>query len=130
MPKSNQPKISADQFLDSGAYLPPPLRDFHDAKDVFKTMHATIDMSKRDYDKDVSWAIGQCYVIDIFLWFMARRGWTMQRSRANVEFRDLNEDVRRHTEAQDKAFVDLLNHRLEQMAKGQTNAEDLEKKAP
>jgi len=85
-------KTSIDHFLKSGAYLPPPLRDFHDQKEVFKTMHATISPENESI-KPVSWVNGQCYVIDIFLWFMARRGWTLQRSRVDADFRDLAADI-------------------------------------
>ena len=31
-----------DTWLKSGEYLPPPLRDFHDQKEVFKTIHERI----------------------------------------------------------------------------------------
>ncbi|MNY63704.1 hypothetical protein D3C86_2007050 [compost metagenome] len=50
-------------------------------------------MQGHEYARSVDWVTGQCYVIDIFLWFMARRGYTLQRSRAKVPFRDLHEDV-------------------------------------
>lgn len=80
-------------WLKSGAYLPPPLRDFHDTKDVFKAMHEIIDVQGHEYARSVDWVAGQCYVVDIFLWFMARRGYTLQRCRAQVEFRDLEADV-------------------------------------
>ncbi|WP_334166286.1 hypothetical protein [Achromobacter mucicolens] len=80
-------------WLENGSHLPPPLRDFHDQKDVFKAMHDIINVQGHEYARSVDWVTGQCYVIDIFLWFMARRGYTLQRSRAKVPFRDLNEDV-------------------------------------
>lgn len=81
------------EWLKSLKYLPEPLRDFHDQKDVFKAMHDIINVQGHEYARSVDWVTGQCYVIDIFLWFMARRGYTLQRSRANVPFRDLHEDV-------------------------------------
>lgn len=81
------------QWLDSAKYLPEPLRDFHDQKDIFKAMHEIIDVQGHEYAKSVSWRDGQCYVIDIFLWFMARRGYTLQRSRQKLPFRDLEADV-------------------------------------
>lgn len=80
-------------YLKSGDYLPLPLRDFHDAKEVFKTMHTTVAVDKHDYAKHITWVAGQCYVIDIFLWFMAKRGWTLQRSRAKCVFADLQADI-------------------------------------
>ena len=84
-----------DDWLESGKYLPDVLRDFHDQKDVFKAMHETINVEGHNYAKDVSWVAGQCYVIDIFLWWMARRGYTLQRSRAKQEFVSLAETLRK-----------------------------------
>lgn len=82
-----------ETWMKSGEYLPPPLRDFHDQKDLFKAIHDTINVGGHDYAKEVSWIAGQCYVIDIFLWFMAKRGYTLQRSRQRLPFRDLEADV-------------------------------------
>jgi hypothetical protein len=82
-----------ETWLKSGKYLPEPLRDFHDQKDVFKAMHELIDVKGHDYAKSVDWVSGQCYVIDIFLWWMARRGYTLQRTRRRGEYRDLAADV-------------------------------------
>jgi hypothetical protein len=83
-----------DEWLKSGAYLPGVLRDFHDQKDVFKAIHETINVGNHGYAKGVDWIAGQCYVIDIFLWWMARRGYTLQRSRAKQEFVSLNDTLR------------------------------------
>lgn len=93
------------QWLDSAKYLPPPLRDFHDQKDVFKAMHEIIDVLGHDYAKTVNWRDGQCYVIDIFLWFMARRGYTLQRSRMKLPFRDLDADVSHQETKRHDAFL-------------------------
>lgn len=98
---------AVDAFLKSGVYLPRCLRDFHDAKEVFKTIHASIDPSNESL-KRVNWVDGQCYVIDIFLWFMARRGWTLQRSRMDVEFRDLAADIAARREQETKVFKMFL----------------------
>lgn len=81
------------KWLKSLQYLPPALRDFHDQKDIFKAMHEIIDVQRHEYARSVDWVAGHCYVVDIFLWFMARRGYTLQRSRARIPFRDLHEDV-------------------------------------
>ena len=75
-------------------YLPRIMRDFHDQKDLFKTIHDTVEVEKHDYAKDISCVSGQCYVIDIFLWYMAKRGYTLQRSRMQLPFRDLDDDVK------------------------------------
>lgn len=85
--------MSTDEWLRSGKYLPKLLRDFHDQKDVFKAMHQIINVEGHEYAKPVGWIAGQCYVIDIFLWFMARRGYTLQRTRRKGDYRDLAADV-------------------------------------
>ncbi len=76
-----------------GRYLPECLRDFHDQKDVFKAIHQTTRVEGHPYAGKVDWVAGQCYVIDIFLWWMAQRGYTLQRSRTRMEFRSLHADV-------------------------------------
>jgi len=76
-----------------GQYLPECLRDFHDQKDLFKAIHETTRVEGHPYAGKVDWVAGQCYVIDIFLWWMAQRGYTLQRSRTRMEFRSLRADV-------------------------------------
>jgi hypothetical protein len=101
--------ISPDSYVQSGAYLPMPLRDFHDAKAVFKTMHECVAVEKNEYAKHITWVAGQCYVIDIFLWFMAKRGWTLQRSRADVEFLDLDADIKAAEDERTEQFKTMLS---------------------
>ena len=73
-----------------GKYLPKFLRDFHDQKDIFKAIHQMTDVQGHEYAKDISWVAGQCYVIDIFLWCMARFGYTLQKTRTKLKFEDLH----------------------------------------
>lgn len=87
-------------WLQSGEYLPEFLRDFHDQKDVFKAMHNTIhNANENGNPRD-----GHIYVIDTFLWYMARCGYTLQRSRKKVEFRNMQDDIDRSKEIMRKAF--------------------------
>ena len=95
-------------WLENGSHLPPPLRDFHDQKDLFKAVHEIINLKGNDIAQKVDWVTGQVYVIDVFLRFMARRGYTLQRSRARVPFRDLDQDIRTAREARDAAARKLL----------------------
>ena len=79
-------------WLHSGKYLPKFLRDFHDQKDLFKSIHTLYADSESLKDIVPSWVSGQIYVIDCFLWFMASRGYTLQKSRKkDVEFLDIPE---------------------------------------
>lgn len=74
------------EFLQSGEYLPEFLRDFHDQKDFFKSMHFLYQDSEGAEDKP-SWVNGQIYTIDWFLWFAASRGYTLQKCRRKgIEF--------------------------------------------
>lgn len=104
--------MTLDDWMKAGKYLPEPLRDFHDQKEVFKAMH---DLQKPASPTDaiaghysLDFVTGQCYVIDRFLWFMARRGYTLQRSRADLPFRDLAADVAAATERRDDHDAGLL----------------------
>jgi hypothetical protein len=94
---------NVDAWLKSGEYLPPPLRDFHDQKEVFKAIHERIAEDQSSLVKRPTWIEGHVYVIDTFLWFMARRGYTLQKTRKRLEFRDLEEDVRAQTQARNEA---------------------------
>lgn len=99
-------------WMKAGKYLPDVLRDFHDQKDVFKAIHETqkppsLDAATAEH-YSLSFVTGQCYVIDRFLWFMARRGYTLQRSRAKLPFRDLHADVSAAKEKRDAHDMALL----------------------
>jgi hypothetical protein len=89
--------IDVGEWLKSGKYLPPVMRDFHDQKDLFKAIHQTIDVEGHNYAKSVDWVTGHCYVVDIFLWYMARRGYTLQKVRAKGDFNNLDGDVAEQT---------------------------------
>jgi len=101
--------MTIDEWLKSGRYLPAPLRDFHDAKSVFKTMHSRIKEDPDAMVKRPSWVEGQCYVIDTFLWFMARRGYTLQRSRADLPFSDLDKDAKESEDYERRLFSAMIN---------------------
>ena len=77
--------MELQKYLGSGKHLPKCMRDFHDQKDLFKSIHHLYQDSPQV--NMPSWMIGHQYVIDWFLWFMASRGYTLQKTRAkNIEF--------------------------------------------
>jgi hypothetical protein len=104
--------MTLDDWVRSGEYLPPEMRDFHDCKDLFKAIHESIDVEGNSYAKAVDWVTGQCYVVDIFLWFMAKHGYTLQRSRKRVEFKDLAATVEGRKKARQDSFFAALNERM------------------
>jgi hypothetical protein len=92
--------LTLDEFLRSGQYLPPFLRDFHAQKDVFKAIgtkvHAKAEAAQAagEYDADtydLDWRQTHVYTIDFFLWFMAMHGYTLQKTRARVPHREMSE---------------------------------------
>ena len=97
-----------EQWLKSGKYLPHPLRDFHDQKDVFKAIDTIMEVDEGALIKRPSWIEAHCYVIDTFLWFMARRGYTLQKTKTRLPFRSLQEDVAENKKLQDNCFIGLL----------------------
>jgi len=78
-------------WLRTQEYLPSFIRDFHDQKNLFKSIHHLYQ--DNEWAKDApSWRDGHIYVIDWFLWFMAGRGYTLQKSRKKgIKFYDLPE---------------------------------------
>lgn len=102
----------ADQKVEAwrraGNYLPDFMRDFHDQKDLFKAIHQTIAVDKHEYAKSVDWTAGQCYVVDIFLWHLARHGYTLQKSRARLPFDDIHKTTSEAKERRDAAFAAML----------------------
>lgn len=97
---------NVDAWLKSGEYLPEWMRDFHDQKEIFKAIHEII--STNEGTKHISWMDAHIYTIDVFLWFMARRGYTLQRTRRRGNFRDLTTDVQAQTEKRNAAFTAAL----------------------
>lgn len=78
-------------WLSSQKYLPKELRDFHDQKDIFRMIEDAAKKLEPSSIERPNWLAAHCYVIDEFLWFMARHGYTLQRSHANLPFRVLSE---------------------------------------
>jgi len=93
-------------WLESGEYMPPEFRDFHNQKDLFKAMHNTISNA----NENGNWRDGHIYVVDTFLWYMARCGYTLQRSRKKVPFRNMEDDIQRYKNEISQAFDTMLSN--------------------
>jgi hypothetical protein len=114
-------KMSARDYVRDAQHLPAPLRDFHDQKDVFKTFHGWLgELSEKDKQHGFSrpsWADGQIYVIDGFLRFMAACGWTLQRSRASVNFASLDAAIKARQDEEAKSLREYLDQQREERAR-------------
>lgn len=107
---ATDPKVQA--WRKAARYLPRFMRDFHDQKDLFKALHETIDVEANDYTRPVTWVSGQCYVIDIFLWFMAQHGYTLQRSPQKLPFTDIQETISTAKAKRDAQHAAILREAL------------------
>lgn len=107
-----------DELMTDGNYLPEFMRDYHAQKDVFKRIDEIVqarrekNIQNNDTLPDmglVRWIDAQIYVVDFFLWFMARRGYTLQKCRKQgVEFVDLEKDLKDFREREFKACAEVL----------------------
>lgn len=95
------------EYVKTHKHLPDFLRDFHDQKDVFKFIHSRYAKE----DETLTWRDAHCYTVDWFLWFMGQCGYTLQRSRANVQFRDIQEEITAFKKEQSDAFAQWLKER-------------------
>lgn len=75
--------MTIKEWLEKQLHLPTFLRDFHDQKDLFKSVHWWGKPPQDTYY--VSWVNAQCYVTDYFLKFMALHGYTLQKTRTKFE---------------------------------------------
>jgi hypothetical protein len=99
--KQNDDLNPLREYLHSRKFIPRFLRDFHDAKDVFKI----IGEYDAGYIGKVHWTLGQCYVIDHFLHKMAAFGYTLQKSRKPIVFCSLEKSIEEYKQRE----VDMLN---------------------
>ena len=88
---------TVDEFMSTNDWLPEPLKDFHDQKNSFKCIHYNYEVSEAGpMCPAPEWPNGHSYAMDWFLWYMARRGYTLQKCRAKVEWSEF-EDIRNLT---------------------------------
>jgi hypothetical protein len=81
------------RWREEGAHLPDFMRDFHDQKDLFKSIAGIPPPPSSIAAAEINWMQAHVYTIDRFLWFMARHGYTLQKSRAKLPFSDIGETL-------------------------------------
>jgi hypothetical protein len=67
-------------------------------KDLFKALQEVVERRNDDgqgfsYTKDLTWVTAHVYTVDVFLWCLARRGYTLQRSRKRLQFSEIGEFI-------------------------------------
>ena len=95
-------------------HLPKFMRDFHNCKELFKGISEYLVCEDGHPAKNVNWVQAHCYTIDLFLWFMAEHGYTLQRSRANKKFSDLDERLEDINKNRKASFAKIISGKQEQ----------------
>lgn len=91
------------EWLAKQKYLPAEFRDFHNQKDLFEAIHFVI--GNANDNPNINQRTGHIYVVDTFLWYMAKRGYTLQRSRRkDLEFDSIEVDIKAVDEFTKKQF--------------------------
>ncbi len=97
---------SLSDWLRSRSHLPKYLKDFHDAKTLFKCLGSRITRQHQAIKDSEDWkplampdpVAAHIYTLDCFLWFMARHGYVLQRVRSprdsRPQFHDLGETLK------------------------------------
>ena len=96
------------QWREDQKHLPGFMRDFHNCKDLFKAISEYIVCDDDHPANQVNWVQAHCYTIDVFLWFMAEHGYTLQRSRARQQFTDLDERIQQMNDRRRASLASLL----------------------
>ncbi len=114
-------KKSVKDLLFDQKYLPRELRDFHDQKDLFKTIDNWISKHPKhesSVEREIpSWIDAHIYTIDYFLRFMAFHGFLLKRTKTKkYVFGDLWAEI--------SAFKKELSDRFNAWRKGEEKSED------
>ncbi len=80
------------EWMEAEEHLPRFMRDFHDQKDLFKTVETFFSEPQKEH-YFIPWVKAQVYVIDRFLWFMAIHGYTLQKARKKVDTVDIRQTL-------------------------------------
>jgi len=107
--------VKLKEYLDSGKYLPDFMEDFHDQKTLFKRLNQFVENRNDGYTKDINWMSSQVYTVDIFLWYMASHGYTLQKSRKKISFYDVYNDLHQFEEKQREEKGNFLRSIIQEM---------------
>lgn len=100
--------MTPQEYTESKGYLPDFLKDFHDQKDVFKTIHELYNKSESLQKLPNTWVDNHIFVVDFFLWFMGQHGYKLQRDRSKVEFHNLQETLAEFKAKRVQHFANIL----------------------
>lgn len=111
----NKEKMELDTYMNNNENLPEFMKDFHDQKDLFKTMY---DQFKGSHEvlENVNWVDAHQFTIDVFLWWMGNHGYKLQKARKKgVEFRNPEETIKYYTDIRKGKTKNTIMNKLNQI---------------
>ena len=91
------------------------MRDFHDQKDLFKTIWSWWG-KKIEESCHIKWVDAQIFVIDSFLWFIGLHGYKLQKDRTkNVDFYDIDKSINAYNDEVRANFAKMLKEDREKI---------------
>ncbi len=103
---------SAIDYNEEKKYLPEFMQDFHDQKELFKSLH---ELYSERLEKELpafNWRDSHIYTIDFFLWFMGMHGYKLQKIKAkDMEFYDIQKTIGESKDKRIKSVVKALSKR-------------------
>lgn len=96
------------KWREEGKHLPDFLKDFHDQKDFFQLLASKLDCDEHEYIKNINSVQGHAYVIDAFLWFLSQYGYTIQKNKTKINFKNLQEDIKEMKKQQSDILISIL----------------------
>jgi len=67
------------------------MKDFHDQKLLFKWLAFIQKTSDHIPNYHINWVEAHVFVVDVFLYCLAKHGWTLQRNKSDLPFKDITE---------------------------------------
>lgn len=109
------------KYMENGEYLPDFMRDFHNQKLLFKRIDEINKRRNDDYTKEIDWISAHVYTVDLFLWYMACHGYTLQKSRKKVSFYDIYDNLNNFEERKRKESGEILTQIIKQQKEASAN---------
>jgi len=102
--------MNLDNYMSNQENLPEFIKDFHDQKDLFKSIYAQYsEGNNKELLSRVNWVDAHCFVIDVFLWWMGEHGYKLQKSKKKqVKFYDPAETIKHYTGFRKDLISDLI----------------------
>ena len=108
------------KLIKSLRYLPIFMRDFHDQKDLFKSVFDW-GYGKETEKPSIGWIDAHIFVIDVFLQYMALHGYVLKKSNTKEPTCDIYTTIKTHRDKRSEAFKNMLLDNAKQEPKNGNN---------